>query len=88
MEHEAQGRSVDRVEPAQRLTLLDTGRLDLAFAYDAFIPGHTPREKIFEPRAHVLLPANHRLADAPAVHLEDLVDEDRDRTDFIRGCAH
>ncbi|KQW45939.1 hypothetical protein ASC77_18675 [Nocardioides sp. Root1257] len=58
------------------VNLLDTGRLDIAFAYDAFIPGNTPREKIFELRPHVLLPVDHRLADAPAVHLEDLADED------------
>lgn len=58
------------------VTLLDTGRLDIAFAYDAFIPGGTPREKLFELRPHVLLPADHRLAGARGVHLEDLIEED------------
>jgi hypothetical protein len=57
------------------VTLLDTGRLDLAFAYDAYIPGRCPHEKVFELRPHVL-PADHRLADASSVRLEELVDED------------
>jgi DNA-binding transcriptional LysR family regulator len=72
------GLDLETVETTQDqlVSLLDTGRLDIAFAYDAFIPGSTPREKIFEVRPHVLLPVDHRLAEEPAVHLEDLVDED------------
>ncbi len=72
------GLDLETIETTQDhlVNLLDTGRLDIAFAYDAFIPGGTPREKIFELRPHVLLPVDHRLAGAPAVHLEDLIEED------------
>jgi len=72
------GLDLETIETTQDhlVELLDTGRLDIAFAYDAFIPASTPREKIFELRPHVLLPVDHRLADAPAVHLEDLIEED------------
>lgn len=72
------GLDLETVETTQDnlVTMLDTGRLDIAFAYDAYIPGSSPRERIFELRPHVLLPANHRLAGETAVRLEDLIDED------------
>ena len=72
------GLDLETVEATQDqlVALLDTGRLDLAFAYDAYLPGRCPRERVFELRPHVLLPADHRLADAPHVDLEEVVEED------------
>lgn len=58
------------------VALLDSGQLDLAFVYDAYLPAHVPRAPAFSVRPHVLLAADHPLAAAPSVRLEQLVDED------------
>lgn len=60
----------------QLVTLLDSGRLDVAFVYDAYLPAHVPRVQAFALRPHILLAANHRLAGATEVRLEELADED------------
>ncbi|MEI4271132.1 LysR family transcriptional regulator [Klenkia sp. LSe6-5] len=60
----------------QLVAMLDAGRLDVAFAYDAFLPAQVPRATAFALRPHILLAADHRLAGEPSVQLEDLVDED------------
>lgn len=56
--------------------LLDSGRLDVAIVYDAYIPGHSARQKLFALPPHVILGTGHRLADAPFVRLEDLIEDD------------
>lgn len=60
----------------QLVSMLDSGRLDIAFVYDAYLPGDSPRAKVFALRPHVVLSADHPLAADPAVRLEDLVNED------------
>lgn len=58
------------------VTLLDSGQLDVAFVYDAYLPAQVPRVSAFALRPHIILPADHRLAHEPEVRLEDLIDED------------
>ncbi|WP_324651323.1 LysR family transcriptional regulator [Georgenia sp. H159] len=53
------------------LRLLD-GELDLAVVYDMDLPEGLHMRVLFETAAYVLLPAGHRLADAPEVALADL----------------
>ena len=53
---------------------IESGEVDLAIVYDALIPGHPRRRKLFELPAHVLLPAAHPLAAQQAVRLEDVAD--------------
>ncbi|WP_125098629.1 LysR family transcriptional regulator [Leucobacter chromiireducens] len=60
----------------QLASALASGRVDLAFVYDMLVAGTPARSRLFELPAHVVLPANHRLADQPAVRLEDVIDED------------
>lgn len=60
--------------PQGRLVqLLDSGRLDVAFVYDVYIPGRSPRVKLFERPPHILLSASHALAGAASVRLEDVI---------------
>lgn len=54
---------------------LTNGELDLAILYDMEIEPELERAIIDIRRPYVLLPAGHRLADAPAVALTDLADE-------------
>jgi DNA-binding transcriptional LysR family regulator len=55
---------------------IESGEVDVAFVYDALIPGLPRREKLLELPAHVLLSAGDPLAAAPAVRLAELVDRD------------
>lgn len=55
---------------------LHTGAIDIAFAYDMLVPPETERAPLFGLPAHVVLPAEHPLAKAKAVRLEQLADED------------
>lgn len=55
---------------------LAAGQIDIAFVYDMLVPPETERATLFGLPAHVVLPAGHRLADAKAVKLEQLADED------------
>lgn len=55
---------------------LASGRIDVAVVYDMLVPVHTQRARLYELRAHALLPADHRLAGAPEVRLEQLVADD------------
>lgn len=55
---------------------IESGAVDVAFVYDTLIPGAPERERLYELPAHVVLPAGHRLADAPRVRLADLAHED------------
>jgi DNA-binding transcriptional LysR family regulator len=54
--------------------LLD-GELDLAVLYDMDVLPEIDRTVLFTMRPHVLLPADHRLADEPTVALHDLAAE-------------
>lgn len=51
------------------------GQLDLAILYDMEVMPEMARAVIDTRRPHILLPADHRLADADAVSLAELVDE-------------
>lgn len=55
---------------------LGNGHIDVAFVYDTLVPPDTSRAPLFGLPAHVVLPADHRLAGAKAVKLEQLVTED------------
>ncbi|WP_172652510.1 LysR family transcriptional regulator [Rhodococcus opacus] len=60
----------------QLVAQLESGRTDVAFAYDAYLPANVPRTPVFALRPHVVLAADHPLAREEEVRLEDLVDED------------
>jgi len=55
---------------------IDAGDVDVAFVYDALIPGNPHRQRLFDLPAHVLLAADDPLADAASVRLEELTDRD------------
>ena len=55
---------------------LASGRLDVAVVYDMLVPGNTRRARLYELRAHVLLAADHPLAQQSEVGLEQLVEDD------------
>lgn len=55
---------------------LASGRIDVAVVYDMLVPAHTHRARLYELRAHALFSADHPLASAPEVYLEQLVEED------------
>ncbi|MFW0796289.1 LysR family transcriptional regulator [Gordonia sp. CPCC 205515] len=57
------------------LHALDEGRADVAILYHRDIYGPVQTEALYELRAHVLLSADHRLAEADSVSLTDLADE-------------
>jgi len=54
---------------------LEDGSLDLSIDYDLQLGGGPNRVLLYEARAHVLLPAEHPLAEADAVRLEQLMQE-------------
>lgn len=55
---------------------LRSGHIDVAIVYDMLMPAETARSHLYGLQAHVLLPADHRLASHQAVQLDDLVDEE------------
>jgi DNA-binding transcriptional LysR family regulator len=55
---------------------LDSGRIDVAFAYNVQLPVQVCRIGLYEMPPHIVLAANHRLADQDEVHLSDLEEED------------
>lgn len=55
---------------------IESGDIDVAFVYDALVPGRPRRERLFALPAHVLLSASDPLVDEPAVRLEDVADRD------------
>lgn len=55
---------------------LRSGHIDVAIVYDMLMPAATARSHLYGLQAHVLLPADHRLASHQAVQLDDLVDEE------------
>lgn len=57
------------------LQALDEGRVDVAILYDHDIRGELNTRLLYAQRAHVVLPANHRLARAERVSLRDLAEE-------------
>ncbi|MDF3281562.1 LysR substrate-binding domain-containing protein [Gordonia sp. N1V] len=57
------------------LAALDDGRVDAAILYDRDITGLPHTRALYQVRAHVLLPADHRLADAERVSLRELADD-------------
>lgn len=67
---------------------LASGEIDVAFVYDMLVPGATHRRKLYELAAHVLVSLDDRLAGAPAVRLEDLVDRDLILLDAPPSSAH
>lgn len=71
------GVTIDFVEGTQDVLQqrLRQGELDLAILYDMAIDPEMERTVINTIRPHVLLPADHRLADATEVSLADLADE-------------
>ncbi|WP_324651318.1 LysR substrate-binding domain-containing protein [Georgenia sp. H159] len=61
-------------QPELHAALLE-GRLELAVLYDHDTPDGIVGEVLYAPRAHVLLPSGHRLADAASVSLRQLAGE-------------
>lgn len=59
-------------ELAQRLF---SGELDLIVVYRAGLPAGLEAQQLFETRPQVLLPAQHRLANAATVNLAEIVEE-------------
>lgn len=57
------------------LSALDDGRVDAAILYDRDITGLPHTAALYQVRAHVVLAADHRLADAQRVSLRELADE-------------
>ncbi|WP_020172783.1 LysR family transcriptional regulator [Gordonia polyisoprenivorans] len=57
------------------LAALDDGRVDAAILYDRDITGLPHTRALYQVRAHVLLPADHRLAGAERVSLRELADD-------------
>ena len=55
---------------------IESGAVDVAFVYSTLVPGAPLRRRLYEVPAHVLLPAEHRLADQETIGLEDLVHDD------------
>lgn len=55
---------------------IESGEVDLAFVYSTLVPGAPLRRRLFELPAHVLLPADHRLAENQTIDLQELVDDD------------
>lgn len=56
--------------------LLESSRLNFAIVNDTYLPENLARRKLFELTTYLLLPITHRLADAPYVAFEDVIDED------------
>ncbi|MEV4644285.1 LysR family transcriptional regulator [Saccharopolyspora sp. NPDC049357] len=71
------GVTIDFVEGTQDVLQkrLRQGELDLAILYDMAVDPEMERTVISAVRPHVLLPADHRFADAVEVSLADLADE-------------
>lgn len=67
---------------------IESGEVDVAFVYETLIPGAPRRRRLFASPAHVLLPADHPLAAAPSVRLEDIVDEDLILLDASPSSEH
>ncbi len=55
---------------------IESGEVDLAFVYSTLVPGAPLRRRLYEVPAHVLLPADHRLAAHGTIELQELVDDD------------
>lgn len=69
---------IDTLEAPQDelFALLDSGGLDLALAYDNYLPTRMQSVKLYELPPYILLPVDHRLANSRAVRFEDIIDED------------
>lgn len=67
---------------------LDSGEIDVAFVYDALVPGTPRAERLFELPAHVLLAGDDPFSAAEHVRLEDLVDRDLILLDASPSSAH
>ena len=55
---------------------IESGEIDVAFAYATLVPGNPRRRRLYALPAHVVLAADDPLAAQPAVALEALVDRD------------
>lgn len=55
---------------------LRSGHIDVAFVYDMLVPADTEHSRLYELQAHVVLPAEHPLANRDSIRLRELVDED------------
>lgn len=82
--------SLDVVEAPQDKLAEDlaSGRVDVAFVYEVQLPRKVRRQRLFSLPPHVILPAGHRLADAPHVRLEQLADEDFIMLDSPPSSTH
>lgn len=71
------GVAIDFVEGTQDVIQrrLLAGELDLAILYDMEVLPEMTQAVIHTMRPHILLPADHRLADAPSVSLAELAEE-------------
>lgn len=54
---------------------VESGEVDVAFVYSTLVPGAPLRRRLFEVPAHVLLPADHRLAAHDTIELQELVED-------------
>lgn len=57
------------------LPLLESGKLDVLITYRIELPPELQEAVLFETASHVILPANHRLADQASVSLTELSEE-------------
>lgn len=87
------------LHPAVELSILEAtqdqlveafaaGQVDVAFVYDQLVPQNMQRATLFSTRAHVVLAPSDPLAQAPAVRLEQLVDEDLILLDASPSSEH
>lgn len=70
------------------LRRLENGELDLAILYDRDLEGTPCAEPLFESCAHVLVAADHPLADSGTVSFRDLAEEPFVRLDLSPGWQH
>lgn len=60
----------------QLVSYIESGKIDIAFAYDTLIPGRVHCKRLFDLPAHVVLSPTDKMADQPFIRLEDMVDRD------------
>jgi DNA-binding transcriptional LysR family regulator len=73
---------------AEITELLFAGALDLAIVYDMGLPNGLESVLLYTVRPYVVLPADHRLADATAVSLAELADEPLILLDLPPAALH
>ncbi|MBZ4522649.1 LysR family transcriptional regulator [Mycobacterium avium] len=68
--------------------MLSSGRIDVAFVYDLFVPDGLARRAIYDTEVLVVLPENHRFAAHESVDLADLASEPFLMLDTAPGAAN